>query len=130
MLMLTGMDSQLGRRQSKDRPSAASVDRGQPQHIAEEGAGLLGIVREDDRVGARDHASNRTSARAVAGSLLGRPLRLHKALSHLRAARREAGTIAAGPVRGFPGVKAFVYERRAMPGGASSARLAADGRSK
>jgi hypothetical protein len=36
------MGSQLGGWQSKDWPSAASIDRGEPQHVAEECADLLG----------------------------------------------------------------------------------------
>jgi hypothetical protein len=46
-----GMRGELGGREREDEPPAACVDRRQLEHVSEESANALGVLREEDRVG-------------------------------------------------------------------------------
>ena len=46
---------QFGGWQTEDEPALAGIDRGELEHVAEEGAYAVGVGGEDDRVDAGDH---------------------------------------------------------------------------
>jgi hypothetical protein len=49
------MGGQLGGRKGEDQPTAAGIDRGEIEHVAEERPVCLRIAGENDRVNTGDH---------------------------------------------------------------------------
>ena len=52
-----GMDPELRRRKLEDQPAGMRLDVREPEHLAEKRARGLGVLREDEGVGARDHGA-------------------------------------------------------------------------
>ena len=82
-----GVAGELGGRQREDQPAAAGVDRARAEDLVEEGARGLGVLREDDRVGAGDHLR---SLRRYAASPASNRSRI--VLAALAGSRRRATT--------------------------------------
>src|SRR5438270_13591394 len=57
------MQGELPRRQLEDQPAAARIHVREAEHIPEERAGSLGVLRVDDRVDASDHFGQPESRR-------------------------------------------------------------------
>ena len=62
------VDRDLTRRQGEDQPAVAGIDPLEAQHVAKELPSSLGILREDDRVGAGDHGGDRSAGYWSAGA--------------------------------------------------------------
>src|SRR5207253_9905637 len=55
--LVDGVYAQFSWRQSEDQPTAACVDRFEPQHVAQERTHRVRVVIEDDRMRSGNHSS-------------------------------------------------------------------------
>src|SRR5262249_28279851 len=63
-IALGRVDGDFGGRQRKDQPAAASIDRGKPKHVTDEGAGSPGVPTTNDGGPSANHGRFLAKSRA------------------------------------------------------------------
>ena len=87
-----GVDRDLARWQRENQPALARVHPLEPQHVAQEGPGSLGVLGEDDRVRPGDHGADRSAAIAATEQAEAERQRPIRRLGRDRHAPNEAAT--------------------------------------
>ncbi len=65
VVMLGVVKGGFGRREGKDEPAVAGIDRGELEHVAEEGSVGFRVLGVEDDVGSIDHAGGSSSHSAA-----------------------------------------------------------------